>query len=94
LIWTHSKDGAWDRQSLVSAMRRLRLKLGMRRGITLYGYRSRYATGALEKGIDAISVSELLGHRSLEMVKRHYAHLGKDHLKKAAEIAAREKDTA
>lgn len=89
LIWRNAEKGQWKRMALVPAMRRLRVKLKLRKGITLYTYRSRFVTSALEKGIDAISVSELVGHRTLDMVKKHYASLGKDHLRKAAEKAAK-----
>jgi hypothetical protein len=47
------------------------------------------AADALEKGIDPITVSELVGHKSLDMVKKHYTRLGKSHLKKAAEAATK-----
>lgn len=87
LIWPNAHGRPWIRSTYDAMLRRLCDKIGLRRGITLYGYRGRYVTSALEKGIDAISVSELVGHRSLDMVKMHYASLGKEHLRKAAEAA-------
>lgn len=86
-IWRNSDGGQWNRWSLTPAMRRLRLKLGLRKGVTLYQMRHRYVTAALERGLDAISVSELVGHKDISMIKKHYAALGKDHLKEAARKA-------
>jgi hypothetical protein len=40
----------------------------------------------LEGGLDAVTVSILMGHRDTVIISRHYAHLTerRDHLKNAA----------
>jgi len=51
---------------------RKRLELGK---VMLYGYRHKFATDALVKGIPDAMVAELLGHKGTQMLHRHYSHL-------------------
>lgn len=55
----------------------------------LYAFRHSFVTEALVKGIDAVTVSVLVGHRDTTMISRHYAHLAgrHDHLREAARKA-------
>ena len=55
----------------------------------LYALRHSYVTEALVRGVDAVTVSVLVGHRDTTMISRHYAHLAvrPDHLGAAARRA-------
>lgn len=78
-------DGiAWNPFSLNCRWGRIKKKLG--RKYSLYSFRHSYCTDALEKGLDAVTVSVLMGHRDTVMISRVYSHLTErtDHLKKAA----------
>jgi integrase len=70
--------------------RRLREKLPHLRGVVAYCYRHTFASNALERGVGIAQVAELLGHRSTDMVMRHYSHLRdrQSHLRAAAAKAA------
>lgn len=52
---------------------------------SLYTFRHSWATRALERGVDAVTVSVLLGHRDTTMLSRVYSHLmqRRDHLREA-----------
>jgi integrase len=52
----------------------------------LYAFRHSFVTEALIQGLDAVTVSVLVGHRDTTMISRHYAHLTDrhDHLREAA----------
>lgn len=52
----------------------------------LYAFRHSFVTEALVQGLDAVTVSVLVGHRDTTMISRHYAHLTDrhDHLREAA----------
>jgi integrase len=72
--------------------RELRRKLPHLKKLISYAYRHSFATEALVKGIGAPQVAELLGHESLEMIVKHYSHLGEklDHMRQMANKAAGE----
>ena len=45
----------------------------------LYAFRHSFVTEALVAGLDAVTVSVLVGHRDTTMISRHYAHLAGRH---------------
>jgi integrase len=57
---------------------------------SLYTSRHSRCTHALERGVDAVTVATLMGHRDTTMISRHYAHLmqRRDHLREAVRRAA------
>jgi integrase len=56
---------------------------------SLYTFRHSWCTHALERGIDAVTVATLMGHKDTTMISRHYAHLlqRRDHLRESAKKA-------
>ncbi len=56
---------------------------------SLYAFRHAFCTEALENGVDAVTVSVLMGHRDTTMIARHYAHVHQrqDHMRAAANRA-------
>ena len=55
-------------------MGKLKKKTGKRFG--LVDFRHAFATRMLESNLDAMTVSKLLGHKSLTMLSKHYSHIG------------------
>jgi integrase len=57
---------------------------------SLYSFRHSWCTHALERGVDAVTVAVLMGHRDTTMISRVYAHLmqRRDHLRDAVRRAA------
>jgi integrase len=57
---------------------------------SLYTFRHSWCTRALERGVDAVTVAVLMGHRDTTMISRVYAHLmqRRDHLREAVRRAA------
>jgi len=78
---------AWTKDSIKCALTRITKIVGFR--VIAYGARHGYATNALLHGVDPISVSHLMGHRSPAMVAEVYSHLAQNHdyLKKQARNA-------
>lgn len=83
-------DRPYSSNGIRCRFRRLREKLPHLQDVVAYCYRHTFATDALERGVPVTDVAELLGHKSTEMVMRHYSHLRErvDHLRKAAARAA------
>ena len=80
-----------DHQKKVLERRRAVKELAKAHGkrYNLYAIRHSYITDALVRGIDAVTVSVLAGHRDTTMISRHYSHLMErhEHLKGAAKRA-------
>jgi site-specific recombinase XerD len=69
-----TKEGQpWCKESINSRFYRLRQKLGFR--VFAYSFRHSFATDALRRGVDVVSVAILLGHKDATMLMKHYAHL-------------------
>lgn len=84
-LFVNANGEAWTRNAIRLRMARLRKKLGLPQSIVAYSYRHGYAQRALLSGNDIATVAELMGHRDISMIARHYGHLdqARDHLKKA-----------
>jgi integrase len=80
-----------EHRQAVLARRRQIKELGKRYGVkySLYAFRHAFCTEALESGLDAVTVSVLMGHRDTTMISRHYSHLTQQlgHLRDAARKA-------
>ena len=80
-----------DHESKVLARRKeiARLEWDYGTKYSLYAMRHAFCTEALENGLDAVTVSVLMGHRDTTMISRTYSHLTQrhDHLRQAANRA-------
>lgn len=88
-----NQDGAaWTKDAIICRTRRLTKKLGFH--VCAYAIRHTFATDAIIRGVDLVTIAQLMGHRDLEMLQRIYQHVKKrgdhlrDALKKATEDAA------
>jgi site-specific recombinase XerD len=55
------------------------------KGVTFQWFRHTYASHLIMNGVDLYTVSQLLGHSSVKVTEKHYAHLTKDHKKASVE---------
>jgi integrase len=76
----------WTRNAMACAMRRIREKTGLGKEAAPYSFRHLFGTDALDKGVHAAIVAELMGHRNTKMLMERYAHLDerRDTLRAAA----------
>jgi integrase len=78
----------WTRNAIRLRFVRLRERLGgkLPPDLCAYHFRHSYATDALRRGVDPITVAELMGHSDATMVSRVYQHLAKnvDYMRTAA----------
>ena len=73
----NSRGGAWSRNAIRLRFKRLRqrLKDKVPSDLCAYVFRHTFATTALVRGVDAITVAELLGHKDVAMLSRVYQHV-------------------
>jgi integrase len=69
----NDRGKSWTISATSCAFGRVKKKIGKR--FCLYDYRHGWATAALERGIDPVSVSVLMGHADSSMLCRVYQHL-------------------
>jgi len=75
-IFRNTRDRPWTTKAVNCRFFSLKKKLGIR--YSLYSLRHTWATNALKKGVDPITVSQLMGHADTNMLARTYAHLAQD----------------
>jgi integrase len=81
---------AWSVHNLQQHFYRLRKRIGLGRGILLYGYRHSMASRAInETNVNPALVAKLLGHTDLVYLMRNYFHEDPDAMRKAIEEATR-----
>jgi integrase len=69
--------------------RLLREKHAHLKGIIPYSLRHTYCTDGLANGVPIATMAELMGHKDIKMIQRHYGHLEQkvNHLREAAQQA-------
>lgn len=84
-LFRNTRQKPWTTMAVNCRFFTLQKKLGVR--YCLYVLRHTWATNALRKGVDPITVSVLMGHSDTNMLARTYAHLTHDpvYLQKAAQ---------
>ena len=71
-LFRNSKGRAWTKDALICRLSRISSKVGFR--VIAYGARHSFATNALIRSVDTVSLSHLMGHKSTRMIN-NYAHL-------------------
>lgn len=87
-ICRNKRGRPWSRNAIGLRFVRLRKRLSgkLPDDLCAYHFRHSYATDALRRGVDPITVAELMGHSDATMVSRVYQHLAKnvDYMRMAA----------
>ncbi len=87
----NAKGQPWTRNAIRLRFRRMRrrLKDSLPENLCAYLFRHTFATGALERGVDVITLAELMGHKDVTMLSQVYQHIRQrtQHMKSSAERA-------
>ena len=80
-VFPQSNGQPWKdlRGSLASALRLSAIE----KHVTLHTFRHTFASHLVMSGADLYTVMELMGHSSLEMIRKHYGHLSPRHKRQA-----------
>lgn len=86
----NAKGRPWTRHAINCRFDKLKAKLGFY--VCAYSVRHSFATDAIERGVDIITIATLMGHRNLTMLNRVYQHVNKKgkHLRDAMKKATGE----
>ena len=76
-LFLNSRGRPWTKDAIKCRLTRISEKVGYR--VIAYGARHSFATNALTRGVDPISLAHLMGHRDTAMVSRVYSHVAKNH---------------
>jgi len=74
-LFRNRRGQPWDRSSIRCRFRRVRDKLKLGKDVVAYLYRHAVCTDLLEAGVGLAQTCEILGHKSTEMVMRHYSKI-------------------
>lgn len=90
-VFLNARRQPWTVNAIRLRMERLKQKLGLPNDLCCYHARHAFGTAAVLNGVDVVTVAQLMGHSSLEMVQKVYVHLSDEHqyLNQAAERATR-----
>lgn len=74
-LFLNSRGNPWTKDSIKCRLSRISEKVGFR--VIAYGARHSYATNALIRSVDTVSLSHLMGHKDTRMIN-NYAHLAQN----------------
>jgi integrase len=77
-VFLSGRGRVWNKNSLSSLMRRLRVKRAIRTGTKLYGLRHRMATELVKKNVHPRVVASLLGHARTSTQDHYTTTVGED----------------
>lgn len=75
-LFLNKKGNPWTKNAIGLRFDKLSKKLDF--PVTAYVFRHSWATLALKRGVDPVTVATLMGHSDTRMLERVYQHLGKD----------------
>jgi site-specific recombinase XerD len=86
-MFRNTRGGVWRKQAWVDRCRRLRAKVDFY--VSPYAIRHTFATDAILRGVDLVTIAQLMGHVDLRMLSEIYQHVEKhrDHLRQGLEQA-------
>jgi integrase len=75
-IFRNTHGRPWTKDSINCRFQRLRQKL--KRPLCAYAIRHSYAAGGLKRGMDSLTLAQIMGHSDTTMLSKHYAHLARN----------------
>src|SRR5262249_50092513 len=78
-VFANGRGNAFSRGWLSLKMQRLRRRLGLEAGVTLYGLRHRYGLMGIKNGVNLKLLSLCMGHVRTQMTEHYIAEAGLTH---------------
>lgn len=92
-VFLNSAGTPWDRHTGQQQMRRLRTRLGLGKGCTLYALRHRFLSAAInDNNVNIALLAVQAGHTDTKRILKTYLHTDVEAMRKAVEQAAKRKE--
>lgn len=78
-VFLNARSEPWTVNAIRCRINRLKKKTDLPKDVCSYLLRHAFGTNAILNGVDVITVAQLMGHESLDMIKKVYAHLADKH---------------
>ncbi len=75
-VFRNTHGNQWQRNALSCRFKRLKEKIGKK--LCAYALRHSFATEGLKRGVDSLTLAQIMGHSDTTMLSRHYAHLARN----------------
>ncbi len=86
-VFLNTRGKPWTNNAVRQRVSRLKKKLGLKDDVTAYLIRHAFGTNAVVNEVDVVTVAELMGHNSVEMISTVYCQLAeqRSHLQDAVD---------
>jgi integrase len=78
-VFLNARGEPWTVNAIRCRINRLKEKTDLPKDVCSYLLRHAFGTNAILNGVDVITVAQLMGHESLDMIRKVYAHLADEH---------------
>ena len=78
-VFLNSLGRPWTVNAIRIRINRIKEKTDLPKDVCSYLLRHSFGTNAILNGVDVVTVAQLMGHESLDMIKKVYAHLADKH---------------
>ena len=78
-VFLNARGVPWTVNAIRCRINRLKEKTDLPKDVCSYLLRHAFGTNAILNGVDVVTVAQLMGHESLDMIKKVYAHLADKH---------------
>jgi integrase len=78
-VFLNGRGEPWTVNAIRCRINRLKEKTDLPKDVCSYLLRHAFGTNAILNGVDVVTVAQLMGHESLDMIKKVYAHLADKH---------------
>lgn len=87
LLFRNTRGGRWTRTLVWARLQRIKEELNIKGPLMAYATRHSFATNAIARGVDSVVLAKMLGHKSTDMIMKHYVHPQDDHMRACVEQA-------
>ncbi len=78
-VFLNARKKPWTSNAIRLRITRIKDKTDLPKDVCSYLFRHAFGTNAILNGVDPVTLAQLMGHESLEMISKVYCHLADQH---------------